>query len=101
MTIAGFGSGALFFTPAAQYLMKTFQTMPEYLGPVDKVITKAMDGKLFADMNGTLIEVVQASTAELAKLPYTLPEGIYVVGTGSSGAAEALAVLGATYFSGM
>jgi hypothetical protein len=84
-----------------QYLMKQFQRMPEYLGPADQVITKAMDGKLFADVNGKLIEVVQAGAAEIAKLPYTLPEGIYVVGTGSTGAAEALAIMGATYFAGI
>jgi hypothetical protein len=101
LTIAGFGSGALIFAPAVQYLMKQFQRMPEYLGPADQVITKAMDGKLFADINGKLIEVVQAGAGEIAKLPYTLPEGIYVVGTGSTGAAEALAIMGATYFAGI
>ena len=37
--------------------------------------------------------------AELAKLPYSgLAEGFYAVGTGATGAAEALAVMGAGYF---
>jgi hypothetical protein len=37
--------------------------------------------------------------AELAKLPYSgLAEGFYAVGTGATGAAEALAVIGAGYF---
>ena len=37
ITIAGFGSSAIFFTKAAQALMKKFAYLPEYLGPVDKV----------------------------------------------------------------
>ena len=74
--------------------------MPEYLGPAGSVTTKAVDGKLFADVNGALVEVVQAGTAELSKLPYVLSEGLYVVGSGATGAAEALAVIGAGYLSG-
>lgn len=99
LTIAGFGSGALLFTPAVQYLMKQFSKMPDYLGPVGSVATKSVDGKLFAVQDGgSLIEVVQAGAAELAKIPYTLPEGLYAVGTGSTGAAEALACMGVGYF---
>lgn len=98
LTIAGFGSGALIFAPAVQSLMKHFAKMPEYLGPAENFVTKAMDGKIFAMVDDTLIEVVLAGKSELAKLPYTLAEGFYAVGTGSSGAAESLAVMGASYF---
>ena len=31
LTIAGFGSGALLFTPCVQYLMKQFAVLPQYL----------------------------------------------------------------------
>lgn len=100
LTIAGFGSGALLFTPTVQYLMKQFARMPDYLGPASSVTCKSVDGKLFAVSDGgSLIEVVQAGAAELAKIPYTLPEGIYAVGTGSTGAAESLACVGLAYFS--
>ena len=103
LTIAGFGSGALLFTPAMQYLMKTFAKMPEYLGPAGSYAVKAVDGRLFATVPGRgvddLVEVVQAGAIELAKIAYSLPEGLYVVGTGSTGAAEGLAVMGLTYFS--
>lgn len=100
LTIAGFGSGALLFTPCVQYLMKKFTVLPEYLGPTANFATKTVDGKLFAEVAGRneLVEVVQAGATELAKLPYALSEGLYVVGTGSTGAAEALAVMGASYF---
>ena len=98
ITIAGFGSGALVFTPLIQGLIKHFAKMPEYLGPAENFVTKAIDGKMFADVNGKLVEVVQAGAAELAKIPYDLAEGLYVVGTGSTGAAEALGTMGLGYF---
>ena len=60
LTIAGFGGGALVFTPIAQQLMQHFAKMPEYLGPATDFVTKVQDGKMFADVNGKLVEVVQA-----------------------------------------
>lgn len=52
------------------------------------------EGKLFAETASGLVEVVSVSTAELARLPYDLAEGVYIVGTGSTGAAAALGVSG-------
>jgi hypothetical protein len=46
-----------------------------------------------------MVEVVQAGASELAKLPYALSEGLYIVGSGSTGAAETLAVVGIGCFS--
>ena len=86
------------FTPLIQYFMKQFAKMPEYLGPAANFTTKVLDGRLLAEVNGSFVEVVLAGKGELAKLPYDLAEGLYVVGTGSTGAAEALAVMGAGYF---
>ena len=98
LTVAGFGSGALLFTPAVQYLSKKFATMPDYLGRVGEVVTVAKDGRLFAELDGgKLVECVQAGATELAKIPYDLPEGLYAVGTGNSGTAEALAIMGGIY----
>jgi hypothetical protein len=66
--------------------MKKFAVLPEYLGRTGEVATKVIDGRMFADVNGKLIEVVQAGSAELAKLPFSsLQEGLYVVGSGSTG----------------
>jgi MFS family permease len=98
LTIAGFGSGALVFTPAAQALMKQFATLPEYLGPKKDYLLQHLNGKLYATLDGNLVEVVEALTSDLAKLPYDLQEGLYLVGTGSTGAAEALGVMGVSYF---
>ncbi|CAN0446436.1 unnamed protein product [Hapterophycus canaliculatus] len=55
------------------------------------------EGKMFAKTATGLVEVVSVNTAELARLPYDLAEGVYVVGTGSTGAAAALGVCGALY----
>jgi MFS family permease len=100
--VAGFGSGALLFTPAVQYLTKRFAKMPDYLGPAEDFMTKTIDGKFFADVEGVMVEVVQAGASELSKIPYSsLQEGLYVVGSGSTGAMEALGTIGAAYFLSM
>jgi MFS family permease len=102
IAIAGFGSGALLFTPAVQYLTKKFAKMPEYLGSAEDFMTKTIDGKFFADVDGVMVEVVQAGASELSKIPYSsLQEGLYVVGSGSTGAMEALGTIGAAYFLSM
>lgn len=98
LCIAGFGSGALVFAPIVSRLMKNFAKLPEYLGPVSDFATSSIDGRLYVNIDGKLIEVVEAGVKELAKLPYQLSEGLYIVGSGSTGAAEALAVMGAGYF---
>lgn len=96
--IAGFGSGALLFTPLAQKLTKHFAKMPDYLGPAENFVVNSSGGRMFVDVDGRAVEVVQAVTGDLAKLAYTLPEGLYAVGSGSTGAAQALAVFAAGYF---
>lgn len=101
LAIAGFGSGALLFGPSVQYLTKMFAKLPTYLGPSENFITKTVDGKLFADVDGSLIEVVKAGATELSKIPYSLSEGLYIVGSGSTGAAEALGVMSLAYFTVM
>ena len=115
MTIAGFGSGALVFAPLAERLLRHFSTPAEYAGAFDAVDTVTRDGRLYhvVDAGGAggagggeaLREVVAASAGDLAKLVSStapdaqaaLAEGFYYVGTGSTGVAPALAVLGAGY----
>lgn len=59
-----------------------------------QVKTVVNEGKMFADTAAGMVEVVSVSSAELARLPYDLAEGVYVVGTGSTGAAAAIGVSG-------
>lgn len=60
----------------------------------NQVKTIVQEGKMFAETASGLVEVVSVSSAELARLPYDLAEGVYMVGTGSTGAAAALGVSG-------
>ncbi|CAM9966413.1 unnamed protein product [Scytosiphon promiscuus] len=99
LTIAGFGSGALVFAPLVNALMEKFSKMPTYLGPMDQVTTVMDEGKMFAKTATGLVEVVSVNAAELARLPYDLAEGVYVVGTGSTGAAAALGVCAGALYS--
>lgn len=59
-----------------------------------QVSTVIKEGKLFADTASGLVEAVSVTSAEMARLPYDLSEGLYAVGTGSTGAAEALGICG-------
>jgi MFS family permease len=51
-TIAGFGSGALVFTPVVQRLMRHYQQLPEYLGAAADVKLINQGGKFFAEIGG-------------------------------------------------
>lgn len=51
-------------------------------------------GQMFADTASGMVEVVSVNAAEMARLPYDLAEGLYVVGSGSTGAAAGLGICG-------
>ncbi len=96
LTIAGFGSGALVFTSLVNQLMDYFYKAPTCL--TGDVMTQLVDGKLISTLGEKSVEVVRVTAGELASLPYEgLTEGLYAVGTGSTGVAESLAVSGALY----
>jgi len=100
LVIGGFGSGALFFTPAISALCNKFSVLPTYLGTQLDLVVEG--GRQFAKVGGTLQEVVYATASDLAKLPYEgLAEGFYVVGTGNTGVTGALATIGAVYGANM
>ena len=75
IVIGGFGSGALFFTPAINALSQKFSVLPTYLG--QSVETVVESGRQYIKMaSGELQEVVYATASDLAKLPYPdLAEG--------------------------
>jgi len=96
LVIGGFGSGALFFTPAITAMATKFSTLPTYLGSSLEVVVE--NGRQFAKVGGQVQEVVYATAADLAKLPYDgLLEGFYVVGSGNTGVTASLATIGAIY----
>ena len=98
LTIGGFGSGAIILNPLFTYLSTKFQKLPEFVGTADSVKTITQNGRLFIESSGDgLREVVLAHASDLAKFQTNLAEGFYYVGTGSTGAASAIAICGAMY----
>ena len=57
MTSAGFGSGALLFTPMVNKLMDKFKKLPEYLGPQGEVNVENRDGKSVASVVSRMNEL--------------------------------------------
>lgn len=76
---------------ARRLYRRTLDRLSSTIGQVSTVIK---EGKLFAETASGLVEAVSVTSAEMARLPYDLSEGLYAVGTGSTGAAEALGICG-------
>ncbi|OUS28180.1 MFS transporter ['Osedax' symbiont bacterium Rs2_46_30_T18] len=98
MAIMGFGGGAMIGAPLKTWLLSVFYQAPEYLGKVADINLITEGGRRFAEVAGNKVEVVVASVADMAKLPVPGPEGVYVVGTGDTGAASVFITLGVVYF---
>ncbi|MCJ8299880.1 MAG: MFS transporter, partial [Pseudomonadales bacterium] len=98
MAIMGFGGGAMIGAPLKTWLLSIFYQAPDYLGKVADINLITEGGRRFAEVAGNKVEVVVASVADMAKLPVPGPEGVYVVGTGDTGAASVFITLGVVYF---
>lgn len=97
MAIMGFGGGAMIAAPLKGWLLNLFERAPVYLGPREAVATVTEGGRLFAETASGRLEVVIASAAQAAELPGGGEAGVYVVGTGDTGAAATFLVLGVAY----
>ena len=98
MAIMGFGGGAMIGAQLKKYFLKVYFEAPEYLGSIDSVNLITEEGKRFVNIAGEKVEIVVAGATDIAKLAVEIPEGIYVVGTGNTGAALAFISLGVIYF---
>ena len=98
MAIMGFGGGAMIAAPMKEALLKAFYRAPERLGSIDEVELITEGGRRLAEVAGSLQEVVVVGAQEGAKLLVPVEPGVYLVGTGSTGAAETFFALGALYF---
>ncbi|WP_343561919.1 OFA family MFS transporter [Kiloniella sp. b19] len=98
MAIMGFGGGAMIGTPLKGFLLDTFAKAPEYLGSIEAVQLVTEGGRQFAQTANGLIEVVVASASQAAALPGGGEAGVYVVGSGNTGAASTFVTLGIVYF---
>ena len=98
MAIMGFGGGAMIGAPLKAYLLKLFYEAPEYLGSVDSVNVITEGGRRFVETASQKIEVVVANASEAAAMIIPGDPGVYVVGTGNTGAQGAFLTLGIVYF---
>ncbi|MDA9559221.1 OFA family MFS transporter [Alphaproteobacteria bacterium] len=98
MAIMGFGGGAMIGAPLKRFLLEYFAKAPDYLGAEQAVNLITEGGRRFAEVAGEKIEVVVATASEAAQLAVPGDAGVYVVGTGNTGAAGAFFTLGIVYF---
>ncbi|OSQ35555.1 OFA family MFS transporter [Thalassospira mesophila] len=98
MAIMGFGGGAMIATPIKESLLSFFYKAPDYLGAEGAINMVTEGGKRMAEVGGQMVEVVVAGAAQIASAPVPLQEGVYVVGTGNTGAASTFFTLGVAYF---
>ncbi|THF50096.1 OFA family MFS transporter [Allorhizobium terrae] len=98
LAIMGFGGGAMVATPIKEWLLGLYYHAPQYLGAESAVKLVTEGGRRMAEVNGQMVEVVVASAKQLASAPVALEPGVYVVGTGNTGAAMTFFTLGIAYF---
>jgi len=98
MAIMGFGGGAMIGAPLKRFFIQHFYQAPDYLGTVDQVNLITEAGRRFVERAGEQLEVVVVGANEVAGMLVPGPEGVYVIGTGSTGVAQTLIALGLLYF---
>lgn len=99
IAIMGFGGGAMIAKFMIEPFVKIFYKAPDYLGTVESVtLTTDESGRRLAEIAGNLQEVVIVGANDIANMLVPGDVGVYVVGTGTVGVAEAFFSLGAIYF---
>ena len=92
MCIAGYGGGGTLAAWAGSELQKYFRVAPEYLGSADSVQYENIGGQLFVKHGDEMREIVIATAADVSTwADKGLVEGVYAVGTGSTGLIETFA----------
>ncbi len=98
MAIMGFGGGAMIGAPLKEFLIDFFYHAPEFLGAVDQVILRTIDGIRYTELNGILQEVVVVGNNDVVNMIRPGEPGVYLVGTGDTGIGFAFVSLGIIYF---
>ncbi|HCB99484.1 MAG TPA: MFS transporter [Verrucomicrobiales bacterium] len=98
LAIMGFGGGAMIGAPVKEALLSAFFKAPTYLGSASDLSMKTEAGIRYAEVDGAWQEVVVASVADVSRVHASLQEGVYLVGSGNTGAAATFSTLGVVYF---
>lgn len=100
LTLMGFGGGAFVATPIISKLFSMFKKAPEYVGSAADTHVIIEGGRRFVETAGGMKEVVLATAKDVSLCGFEgLREGLYLVGSGSTGAGETLVALGVGYMS--
>ena len=97
LAIMGFGGGAMIGAPVKEALLSAFFKAPTYLGSASDLSMKTEAGIRYAEVDGAWQEVVVASVADVSRVHASLQEGVYLVGSGNTGAAATFSTLGLVY----
>lgn len=98
LAIMGFGGGAMLGKPMIEGFLRLYYRAPDYLGPLDGVELVTAAGRRLSEVGGQLQEVVVVGANDVAAMIVPGPEGVYVAGSGTVGAAQTFFTLGAIYF---
>lgn len=98
MAIMGFGGGAIIAVPLKSWLLNFYSRAPEYLGPLAEVQTVVEKGVRYVQISGQKLEAIVVSASQAETAFAGAKAGVYVAGTGNTGAALTFLTLGIVYF---
>jgi len=98
IAIMGFGGGAMLGKPMIDGFLEFYFRAPQYLGATDAVKLMTEAGRRLAEVGGAMREVVVIGANDVGNMIVPGPEGVYLLGTGTVGAAQTFFTLGGIYF---
>lgn len=98
MAIMGFGGGAIIAVPLKSWLLNLYSKAPEYLGPLGDVQTTVENGIRYVEQGSQKLEAIVVNAAQAEAVFEGAKGGVYLAGTGNTGAASTFLTLGIGYF---
>ncbi len=98
IAIMGFGGGAMIAKFMIEPFIRFFYKAPDYLGSIDDVTLTTEGGRRLAETANGLQEVVIIGANDVSNMIVSGDMGVYAVGTGTVGVAQAFFTLGVIYF---
>jgi MFS family permease len=99
MAIMGFGGGAMIAKFMIEPLIRLFHVPADYLGSVGSLdLLTDESGRRVVEIAGAMKEVVIVGANDVSNMILAGQEGVYLVGTGTVGVAQAFFSLGVIYF---
>eukprot|EP01065_Artemidia_motanka_P053432 TRINITY_DN9904_c0_g1_i2.p1 TRINITY_DN9904_c0_g1~~TRINITY_DN9904_c0_g1_i2.p1 ORF type:complete len:636 (+),score=152.78 TRINITY_DN9904_c0_g1_i2:111-1910(+) len=97
LSVSGFAGGAVVGAPLNEYLFRMHFVPPTQVGTVGSTDIVLSGGKRMVEHAGEMKEVVVATAHQADSFAGIVENGVYLVGTGSTGVASTFATLSALY----